>query len=135
MINVSVLQGNLTKDPELRTTQSGKSVVTFTIAVNRYGSEACDYIPCVAWERIADTIYKSFSKGSKIVVSGSLQSRQYEDKSGQKRTAYEVVVRDFGFCEKKERTATPAPVAEGFSTAASQDFIEITEDDDPHLPF
>lgn len=134
MINSVNLIGNLTRDPETRTTTTGKTVTTFGLAVNRF-NDACDFIQCVAWDRMGEAIARNTSKGTQLAVSGRLQSRQYEDKTGVKRTILEVVVTDFLFCGKKEHTATPAPVSEGFSTATSQDFIEITEDDDPHLPF
>lgn len=102
MINSITLLGNLTKDPETRTTMSGKTVTTFTLAVNSYNNRA-DFIPCVAWEGIGETIARNVSKGRQLAVSGQIHSRNFEDSAGNKRTALEVNVEDFAFCGKKEK--------------------------------
>ena len=145
MINNVVLMGRLVADPELRTTTTGRTVGTFRIAVDRsfvrQGEERqADFIPCVAWEQTANFIGRYFHKGSMIAVVGSLQSRQYEDKSGQKRTAYDVVVREASFTGSKAESGTgaassaaPAQPAPAFQSAAAADFEEITDDED--LPF
>lgn len=101
-MNNIVLLGNIASDIELRTTTTGKSVASFRIAVNRDYGDGCDFIPCVAWEKTADNIERYFNKGKRIAVQGRLQTREYEDKSGMKRTVYEVIVERFDFCEKKE---------------------------------
>lgn len=88
-MNQIVVSGNLTRDAELRTTSTGKSVCSFTIASNRNYGEGADFIPCVAWGVTAENIKKYLLKGSRIAVAGRLQSRSYEV-DGQKRTAYEV---------------------------------------------
>lgn len=105
MLNVVVIMGRLTATPELRTTNTGLSVSSFTVAVNRQyskGEQQTDFIPCVAWRNTAEFITKYFGKGQSIVIQGSLQQRDFEDKQGNKRTAYEVVVSTADFCGKKE---------------------------------
>ena len=104
MLNLVVIMGRLTSQPELKTTQNGVSVSPFTVAVNRqYGEQQqTDFIPCVAWRNTAEFITKYFGKGQSIVIQGSLQQRDFEDKQGNKRTAYEVVVSTADFCGKKE---------------------------------
>lgn len=145
MLNNVVLMGRLTADPELRTTQTGKSVCSFTIAVDsgyaRNGEERrADFINIVAWENQANFITRYFGKGSMIAISGRLQTRQYEDKTGAKRTAFEVVAREVSFCGSKAETGTnggsysaPAAQAPAYQTAVPGDFEEITDDED--LPF
>jgi len=106
MLNKIMLMGRLTRDPELRKTQSDISVVSFCLAVDRdyraKGAEKeTDFINIVAWRGTADFVSKYFYKGQMAVVSGRLQSRQYEDKNGDKRTAYEVVADTVYFGEGK----------------------------------
>lgn len=105
MLNVVVIMGRLTTQPELKTTQSGVSVTSFTVAVNRQyskGEQQTDFIPCVAWRNNADFITKYFAKGQMIAIKGSLQQRNYKDKNGNNRTAYEVVVESAEFCGDKK---------------------------------
>ena len=95
--------GNLTKDPELRTTTSGTSVCTFTVAVQRVrstqdGEKQADYINCVAWRKTAENVSKYLSKGKKVGVTGSIQTRSYE-KDGHKVFITEVVCDDYGGVE------------------------------------
>lgn len=96
--------GRLTTDPELRTTQSGKSITSFCVAVpNRYDKDADPYyIDCVAWEKRAETICKHFRKGKMIAITGELQTRKYEDRQGKTRKAVEVRVDEFSFCGDKD---------------------------------
>ena len=144
MLNCIVLMGRLVADPELRTTTTGKSVCSFTVAVDRgyvkAGEERkADFIPVVAWEGTANFVSRYFSKGSMIAVQGQLQSRRYEDSTGAKRTAFEVNARDVSFCGSKAETGTntafaaPAQAAPAYQTAVPGDFEEITDDED--LPF
>lgn len=95
MINNVVLTGRLTKDPELRKTQSGTSVMSFTVAVNRKfkkdGEETADFVNCVAWNQTADYLANYHSKGSLIGVEGRIQTRNYEDKTGNRVFVTEVV--------------------------------------------
>lgn len=105
-INKTVLVGNLTRDPELRTTQSGTAVASFTVAVQRRykdadGNYPADFINCVAWRGTAEFIAKYFSKGSKIGIVGSLQSRSYDDSNGIRRYITEVVVDEAEFAGGK----------------------------------
>ena len=108
-MNTVILMGRLTKNPELRQTQSGTDVTQFTIAVNRRykdgsGEYPTDFINCVAWRQTAGFISKYFAKGAMIAVTGTLQTRKYTDKQGAERTATEVVVDNAEFTgEKKER--------------------------------
>ncbi|MBP3445981.1 MAG: single-stranded DNA-binding protein [Clostridia bacterium] len=146
MINNVVLMGRLVATPELRNTQNGIAVTTFALAVERSFARAgeqrqADFINCVAWRNTAEFISRYFQKGSMIAVTGSIQTRNYEDKNGNKRTATEVVVDQASFCGSKAETGTtgysaPAagmPAAPSFSTATEGDFEEIAGDDD--LPF
>lgn len=116
MLNSVTLMGRLVADPELKTTQNGTSVATFRLAVERnyapQGQERqADFLPCVAWRQTAEFIGKYFGKGRMIAVEGSLQSRNYEDKNGQKRTAIEVIVDRAHFTGERtagaEQTAAP----------------------------
>lgn len=126
-MNQIVLLGRLTKDPELRHTQSGTAVASFTLAVNRpsdkNGERNADFINCVAWKGAGETIAKYLTKGKQLCVSGNLQTRSYKDKDGNNRTAYEVNVRDFDFCGSRSDSNT-----------STQDYAELT-DDDGDLPF
>ena len=143
MINSVVLMGRLTADPELRTTTTGKSVCSFRVAVDRgYSKNAeerqADFINVVAWENTANFVCRYFSKGSMIALQGSIQTRQYEDKTGAKRTAFEVIAREVSFCGSKSETGTvsrPAAPEQPpvYQNANQGDFEEITDDED--LPF
>lgn len=143
------LMGRLTYEPELRTTNSGLSVLSFQIACDRSyqasGQERqADFIDCVAWRQTAEFISRFFHKGSMIAVEGSIQTRNYTDKSGNNRKAVEVVVNNASFCGSKAETGTAAPAdspaqsfsqpAPSYSNAESSDFEEIIDDDDD-LPF
>ncbi len=106
MINSVIIMGRLTADPELRTTASGLSVTSFTVAVDRrfqrQGEDRqTDFISVVAWRQTADFVTRFFRKGQMIAVQGSLQVRNYEDKNGNKRTAYDVVADNVSFCGSK----------------------------------
>lgn len=106
MLNCVIIMGRLTADPELRTTANGLSVTSFTVAVDRRfqrtGEERqTDFINVVAWRQTADFVTRFFKKGQMIAVQGSLQVRNYEDKNGNKRTAYDVVADNVSFCGSK----------------------------------
>ena len=110
MINCAVIMGRLVADPELRTTTSGKSVTSFCVAVDRnyvrQGEERqTDFINVVAWRQNADFVTRYFHKGSMIAVQGSIQTRSYEDKTGAKRTAVEIVADSVSFCGSKASDA------------------------------
>jgi len=121
MLNVLNLEGRFTADPELRTTSTGKNVASFTLAVDRnVGEKQTDFIPCIAWNKTADFICNYFGKGDLIIVEGSLQSRRWDDKNGNKRTAYECVADRVHFCGSKAK-------------AENVDVAPEVDDDD--LPF
>lgn len=106
-LNTIILQGRLTKDPDLRSTTTGKKVCSFTIAVDRGRNNGAYFIPCVAWETRGEFVNNYFLKGDPILVQGQLSTRQYDDKDGNKRTAYEVTVREVNFCGgKKEKESS-----------------------------
>lgn len=106
MLNVVVLTGRLVADPELKTTQSGNSVCTFRVAVDRsyapQGEERkADFIDIVAWRQTAEFIRKYFQKGSMIAIDGSIQTRSYQDKQGGNRTKVEILANNVSFCGPK----------------------------------
>ena len=109
MLNRISIMGRMTKDPELRYTQSEKPVASFTLAVDRDGKDAgTDFINCVAWDRTATFVDSYFKKGSMAVVDGRLQMRNWEDREGNKRTTAEVVAFSVYFGESKKRDDAPA---------------------------
>ena len=126
-MNKAILMGRLTKDPELRTTQNGTAVCTFTVAVDRKGKEKqTDFLPCVAWRQTAEFITKYFTKGRMILLVGSVQNRDYTDKAGNKRIVTEIIVDEVSFCGDKATAEKPSvPVN-----------VEVDDDlDDDELPF
>lgn len=128
MLNRIDIMGRFTDFPLLKTTQSGKSVVTFSLAVqDNYSKDKTYFIDCVAWEKTAEHISRYYSKGSLICIEGELQTRTYQDKNGNNRKVTEVVVRGTHFCEKKQ-DATP-----NNNTNTTADFEDIEGDED--LPF
>lgn len=106
MLNLVALTGRMTRDPELRTLESGVSVTSFSIAVQRNykieGEYPTDFIDCVAWRGTADFICKHFRKGSMLTVVGNLETRKFTDKEGNNRKAVEVIVKDAYFGESKK---------------------------------
>lgn len=104
MLNHWVGMGRLTADPTLRTTNSGTSVTTFTLAVERDFDKdrTADFVSCVAWKNTAEFVSKYFRKGQLMAVAGSLQSRSWEDRDGNKKTAWEIKVNSAYFAEKKQ---------------------------------
>lgn len=120
MNSISII-GRLTADPELRKTQNGTPVASFTLAVDRpHVKNTTDFFSCVAWRQTGEFICQHFSKGRKMGATGIMQSRKYDDKDGNKRTVWEVVVDQVDFCDDKKTTG--------------QDF-EPVEVDDGELPF
>lgn len=116
MLNVVAIMGRLVADPELRATQQGTNVCTFRIACERSYTpkgqqRQADFVDIVAWGKTAEFICKFFQKGSMIAIEGSLQTRQYQDKQGNKRTAVEVVANNISFAGAK---AADKPSARGF---------------------
>lgn len=157
MLNVVAIMGRLVADPELRTTPAGQSVCSFRIACDRsyvqQGQQRqADFIDIVAWRQQADFVCRYFQKGSMIAVEGSLQTRQYQDKQGSKRTAVEVVANNISFAGAKRQDSQSAPSYEqqtanhvqqakakqnapqpAYTQGSMDDFAVINDDDD--LPF
>ena len=137
MLNVAVLTGRLCADPELKQTQSGVSVVTICVAVDRrYKSgedRQADFINVTAWRGTADFISKYFHKGDMIGLQGSIQTRKYQDKDGNNRTAFEVLADQVHFVGGKKDSA-PQPRAEEKAPASAEKFMDVTVDDGD-LPF
>lgn len=140
MINNVILMGRLTADPQLKTTQSGKEVCAFCIAIDRpylaSQQKIADFIPIVAWQNTAVFVCNYFKKGSTIAVIGRLQSRKYTLESGENRTAYEVVATQVSFCGSKaaEKISNEGNAGDKpYINASAADFEEITDDED--LPF
>lgn len=149
MLNKAILMGRLTVDPELKQTPSGISVTTFSLAVNRnYNREMTDFINIVAWRQTAEFVSKYFKKGQLVAVEGSIQTRNYEDKSGNKRTAFEVVCDQAYFAESKNSNSSgfqnfgneegsSKPQTQNntsFSSGSFEGFEEL-DIDDSELPF
>lgn len=132
-MNNVTLMGRLTQDPELKQTPNGVSVATFSLAVNRNfqskdGTRQADFINIVVWRGTADLVCKYFAKGQQVALEGSIQTRSYEDKQGNKRTAFEVVADQVYFAEGKSDSNTSKPKE---SIADFGDFDEIDDDDMP----
>lgn len=142
MYNKAILIGRLVADPEMRTTPNGVNVATFRIAVDRAytkgADKKADFISIVCWRQQAEFVSRYFSKGKAIGVEGSIQTRDYTDKDGNKRYAFEVVADRTFFVESKNASGS-APTApagnEGVSYASGSagDFQVVDNDDD--LPF
>ena len=143
MFNIVVLTGRLTADPELKTTQSGLSVTSFSIAVDRrFGSgeeRQTDFINIVSWRQLAEFVAKYFKKGNLIGIEGSIQTRKYTDKNGNNRTAFEVVANNVQFVETKRDSAPSATEdnapAASFSNAGANEFADLGDISDDDLPF
>lgn len=123
--NKVTLLGNLTRDPELRTTPNGRSVCSFSLAVNRSWKgadgttqEAVDFFDCVAWAKAGELIAQYTQKGRALLVSGRLQSRSWEQ-DGQKRSKVEVVVEDFNFISDGRGGGAPASQPSSSSSTSS----------------
>lgn len=134
--NKVILMGRLTANPELKQTQGGHPVTSFSIAVDRKGKtgedKVCDFINVVAWRQTAEFICKYFKKGSAILVCGELQTRSWTDNNGNKRIATEVVAGEVSFCEaKKETEGNYIPNA--YKTPQAANFEAVKDDAD--LPF
>ena len=153
MLNHIVIMGRLTRDPELRYTQSQTPVASFTVAVDRDfggrdgGEKQTDFIDCSAWRQTGEFVSKYFRKGSMIVVSGRMQSRKWQDRDGNNRTSWEVSADNVYFGESRRRDDegrdSYAPTSYGgnsydnnrsASAPAPSAFAELG-DDDGELPF
>lgn len=132
-INQVILMGRLTRDPELRTTTTGKSVANFSIAVDKVGQDAgADFFEIVAWERLAELVQQYLTKGRRCLIQGRLSQRQWEQ-DGQKRSRIEVMASDVTFLdgpsasgEATAATSEPTPKAES-SEAPVDDEIDLSD--------
>lgn len=92
--------GRLTRNPDVRQTQTGKSVTNFTIAINRRGTDGADFIPVVAWNRLADICGQYLQKGSQVCVSGAIQLRTYQADDGSNRSVFEIIANEVEFLNR-----------------------------------
>lgn len=147
MLNQIAIQGRIVRDPELRRTDSGKAVTSFSVACDRdfknsqTGEKEVDFLDCVAWGSTAETVERYFRKGQMAMVTGRLQIRQYTDKNGQKRRYTEILVSSVYFCGSKESgTQASSGADSGYSAPAYQapapaaNFAEL-DGADEQLPF
>ncbi|MBP3429096.1 MAG: single-stranded DNA-binding protein [Clostridia bacterium] len=149
-MNKVYLIGNLTRDPEMRSTQSGIAVCNFSIAVNRRfrnaqtGQQETDFFNIVAWRQLAELCSRYLAKGRKVAVVGSIQTRSYEAQDGSKRTAFDIVADEVEFLsagqaggapagEYHAPSAAPAPRAQAPAYAPAD--TGFTQVDDDELPF
>ena len=137
MLNKIFIMGRLTADPELRRTQSGTPVASFTVAVDRdfksqNGEKETDFIPVVAWRQTGEFVGRYFTKGRMAVVEGRLQNRNWTDRDGNKRTTSEIVADQvyFGDSKKDEIKATADE-----RNAMYAGFAELSEEESGGLPF
>lgn len=167
MLNKAILMGRLTRDPELRHTQSNMAVCSFSLAMDRdrkdaNGNKQTDFIDCVAWGKQAEFVQQWFTKGALAIVVGRIQSRNWEDKNGNKRISVEINVDEVSFGEtKKSRDAhsgggnygsgggnygevsqvrpddsgAQAPAPRFDLPTGGSDFSELDDDDDSNVPF
>ena len=155
MLNHITIMGRLTRDPELRTTQSQISVASFTVACERDyaaggGDRETDFIDCVAWRSTAEFVSKYFRKGGMVVASGRLQSHRWTDKDNNKRTSWEILADSCYFGESKRdsenssyQRQTQQPGGYQRSSRAPDRGVDVTppqqfqelDDDDGELPF
>ena len=148
MLNRIILMGRLTRDPELRHTQTGTAVASFSLAVDRdfkdrnTGEKATDFIDIVAWRQTAEFVSRYFTKGRMAVVEGRLQIRDWTDREGGKRRSAEVVADNIYFGDSKRDGETggasfsrpAAPADYGMPPVGGDQFAELA-DDDGELPF
>ena len=157
MLNRIAIQGRLVRDPELRRTESGTAVASFTLAVDRdfadksSGKKEVDFIDCVAWRNTGEFVSKYFTKSRMAVVTGRLQIRNYTDKDGNKRRAAEVVAERVYFGDSKEATGNAKPgagnapqpdaapydgtLAYAQQLSGIQNDFTVLDDQDGYLPF
>lgn len=151
-MNKVFLIGNLTRDPEMRSTQSGVAVCNFSIAVNRRfkkenGEQETDFLNVIAWRQLAELCAKYLAKGRKVAISGSIQTRTYEAKDGSKRTAWDIVADEVEFLSPQNQQSSTQSMPGAYTTAVSKDsgtayatqphndFGGFTKVDDDELPF
>lgn len=148
-MNAVQLTGNVTRDPETHTTQNGVKRANFTLAVDRRyadanGNRQADFLPIVAWRQLADFVEKYITKGKKLGIQGSIQTRSYDAQDGTKKYVTEIVADSIEFLTPREQTEAPAAPAEPPAAPAERALIpastravqeRITEEYDDELPF
>jgi single-strand DNA-binding protein len=139
-LNKVIIMGNISNEVELKQTQSGTSVCSFNVAVNRYSKDPnekkVDFLTVVAWQQKAEFVSKYFKKGQAILVCGSLENREWTDKQGNKRISTEIIAEEISFAGGKESSPeakNEAYTPTAYSTQSSQNFEEIPGDE--QLPF
>ena len=140
MVNKTILQGRLTRDVEVRSTQSGMSVASFTVAWSEKYKERETklFLDCTAWGKTGEVIEKYFHKGKEIVVEGKLQTEQWEDKSGNKRSSVKMTVDAFHFCGTKSDNPDESDkrANDAFKPAYQPGvYVDVSDVDDEVLPF
>ena len=139
MLNNISIMGRLTRDPELRQTQSGKQVANFSIACNRdFGdkdNKEADFIDVVAWEKTGEFADTYFRKGQLVAVQGRLQSRKWTDKDGNKRVSVEIVAERLHFAESKKAAAAQSTGTEDPAYYDAGSYSDYAGIDDGELPF
>ena len=134
MLNTITIHGRLTADPELNQTQSGVSVCSFTVAVDRSYTKPgedkiSDFFTVKCWRGLADMVSKYFAKGKEILVNGEMQSRKWHDNDGNNRISWEILANSIDFCGSKEKTSTTT------ANTTQADFEPIEDNSDEDLPF
>lgn len=145
MLNTVNLQGRLTRDPELKRTQGGTAVCSFSLAVERDvkdqdGKRTSAFFDCVAWRGTAELLCKHFHKGSMCLVSGRLEQRDWKDKNGNNRRNTEIIVSSVYFCDSKKSDTSDgggytSRYDEGGDNYSAPAFGELPDIDDGELPF
>lgn len=138
-MNKIFLLGRLVRDPEIRTTQAGKMVTTFTLAVDRFagGSKEADFISIVTWEKLAENCGNSLTKGQRALVEGRLQIRSFDGKDGAKKWVTEIIAQSVQFFDRKPDRQESPPREATPGDAASQFGADVANyaTDDPEIPF
>lgn len=143
-MNKICIVGNLTRDPELRATEQGNAVCSFTVAVNRRykdqdGNTPTDFIPVVVWRDLAENCAKYLAKGRKVAVSGALQIRSYTDRDGAKRWVSEIQANEVDFLTPRgESSKDEAPARreqEAWQTSPEDDWLREAPEEQDDLPF
>lgn len=129
-MNKIIIKGRLAKDPELKTTNSGKNVCNFDVAVGRnFDYEIADFFKCTAWNNNAEFICRHFNKGKEILIDGEMQSEKFTDKNGNKRTSWKVIVNRADFCGSKEYDDNTS------NSVSSAEIDDLEDDFKDNLPF
>ena len=125
-MNKAILIGRLTRDPAIRYTQNGKTVATFSLAVDRRGAKdgnapTADFIPVVAWDKLAEVIGNHLSKGRRIMIEGRIQVRSYEGQDGVKRYVTEIIAQEMEFLDSRNDSGGQSQTSGGFGDAQAED--------------